>query len=102
MRMADLQHIPELANIPVLDQHDPRAAAIITPEQSLKFAEADSVIRARELLCRDEYQVIAAVRFLTDDVEYVRIYFARIHDDEFPDVTPLPRQPREPPASGPG
>lgn len=84
MRTADLQHIPELEHVPVLDSQDPLAAGIISPKQSLKFAEADTVIRARDLLCRSEYKLVAVVRFLTGEGESVRIYFARTHHDDVP------------------
>ncbi|MCA9118065.1 MAG: hypothetical protein KDA79_23500 [Planctomycetaceae bacterium] len=84
MRTADLQHIPELEHVPVLDAQDPLAVRIISPEQSLKFAEADTVIRARDLLCRNEYKLVAVVRFLTEEGESVRIYFAQTHHDDVP------------------
>lgn len=94
MQTEDLHHLPELEDVPVLQEDDPIAVRIISPEQALRVAEATDVIRARELLCRDEYEVLAAVRFRRNHGEQVRVYFSRIHDSGAADERPLPQRPK--------
>lgn len=73
MHEADMQAVPELKQLPILDEHDPRARRLTDESSAEVVAEAADTVRLFDLLHRDEYQPIAAVRFLKP--ESVRVYF---------------------------
>ena len=83
MRESDLKLIGAVQDLPILSPEDPYAAAIADPAEAARIAAADDLVRLHDLLYRDEYRPIAAVRCgsATDEV---RVYFElrdRTQDD---------------------
>lgn len=86
MREADLKTIPELQQLPFLDLDDPEARSLTAGTSPTVIAEAVDTVRLYELLHRDEYEAVAAVRFREPEPDSVRVYFRLLDRDE-PDDT---------------
>jgi hypothetical protein len=82
MNEADLKAIPELKHLQVLDEHHPAVRFLLDDMSSDLVAEATDTVRLFELLHREEYQPIAAVRFTEDGTREVRVYFQLLDQDE--------------------
>ena len=83
MRESDLKLIEALQDLPMLSPDDPYAAGIADPAAAARIAAADDLVRLHDLLYRDEYRPIAAVRY-GSETDQVRVYFElrdRTQDD---------------------
>lgn len=77
MREEAIKAVPELKDLPILDEDDPEAAAFAEPSCLCDIAEADDPIRLHDLLHRRHYRPVAAVRFHRTREETTRVYFLR-------------------------
>jgi hypothetical protein len=82
MNEADLKAIPELDQLQVLDQDHPAVRSLLADTTSEIVAEATDTVRVFELLHRDEYLPIAAVRFAEGGSVGIRVYFKLLDQDE--------------------
>lgn len=72
---SDLRAIPELKSLQILDEDHPAARLLASPASANVIAEAANTVRLFELLRRDEYLAIAAVRFRMENSPDIRVYF---------------------------
>ena len=82
MDEADLKAIPQLAHLQILDEDHPAVLTLVGTRAADLIAEAADTGRLFDLLHRDEYQPIAAVRFRRQDSEGIRVYFRLLDQDD--------------------
>jgi hypothetical protein len=75
----DLKKNPSTQSLPVIDEHDCHANRYLDDDSVFKYAEASDSIRLFELLHRDEYEPVAAVRGRTGGSSFIRVYFRQLH-----------------------
>lgn len=80
----DLYRNPSTQSLPVIDEDDQRAQRCLCASRICEFAEASDSIRLFELLHRDEYEPVAAVRHRTDGCPTIRVYFRKLHETILP------------------
>lgn len=76
MKEEEVKSIPQLQELPVFDEEDPRAAEIMSGQATFDIAPAEDTVRLHDLLHREEYRAVGAVRFQRDQCETVCVYFA--------------------------
>lgn len=74
MRETDLKAVPKLSQLAILDEDDAAARRLTVEFSAGEIAEAADTVRLFDLLHRDEYEAVAAVRFRKPGPE-VRVYF---------------------------
>lgn len=72
--------------LPVIEADDRRAELLLREEKVNEFAEVSDTFRLFDLLHRDEYRPLAAIRYHDDRESFVRVYFQRLHETEFDEV----------------
>jgi hypothetical protein len=82
MDEADVKAIPELEQLQILEQDHSAARFLIAGTYANTIAEATDTVRLFELLHRDEYQPMAAVRFREPEPVSIRVYFRLLNRDE--------------------
>ena len=75
MKEQDVKLIPQLKDLPVFDEEDPRAQQIASGTATFDVAVAEDTIRLHDLLHRHEYRPLGAVRFHREQNETVCVYF---------------------------
>lgn len=98
MQLQDLRKIHELKDLPILEDSDPRAVEIAAPRNFRDIAEAENTIRAYDLLHRNEYLPLAAIRSAGPQPDRVRVYFRRLCSDCLAPPDRGPRAPSGPPS----
>lgn len=78
MHENDLKAIPELRELPVFEEGDSFAQMIASRAEALEIAEVDDPVRLHDMLHRDEYQPVGAVRYRRHDRERICVYLARM------------------------
>jgi hypothetical protein len=77
MQEAEVKAVPELQQLPILDERDPLAQSLMDATSAGVIAETVDTLRLFELLHRAEYRPVAAVRFeeAEAETESIRVYF---------------------------
>ena len=76
MKEQDVNSIIELKDLPVFDEEDPRAAQVANGTATFDIAAAEDTVRLHELLHREEYRPVGAVRSRRDQNDTICVYFA--------------------------
>jgi hypothetical protein len=79
MKEQDVRSIPQLRDLPVFDEEDPRAQQITSGTASFDITAAEDTVRLHDLLHREEYRALGAVRFHREQNDTVCVYFV-LHD----------------------
>jgi hypothetical protein len=74
MHEHELKLIEALQDLPILAPDDPWAVAVTDRAAACQVAEADDLVRLHELLYRDEYRPVVAVRCGCGP-DRIRVYF---------------------------
>ena len=82
MNEASLKAIPKLDQLQILDQDHPASRLLVAQSSANVIAEAIDTFRLFDLLHREEYQPIAAVRFVEADSTKIRVYFHLLDQDQ--------------------
>lgn len=82
MHESELRAIEELEELPLFDEDDPAIEDLIAETSADSIAEVEDTVRLHELLHRNEYQALAAVRFRETQQESIRVYFRLHHRDQ--------------------
>lgn len=80
MTESEIRAIETLNDMPILDEDDPSAKSITSESAALNVAEAEDTMRLHELLHRDEYRPLAAVRYRRAEGDSICVYFSRLDD----------------------
>lgn len=73
--------------LPIFDAENQSAEIYLSEKNANRFAEVTDTYRLHDLLHRDEYRPVAAIRFHRNSHAFVRVYFQQLHDTQF-DVAP--------------
>ena len=79
MSEQDLKNHPSTRSLVVIEASDRRAKRYVCEESMCQYAEVTDTIRLSELLHRDEYHPVAAIRHPNDVSPYIRVYFRQLH-----------------------
>ena len=77
------RNCPLSKSLKLMEADDPDAQKYLIPDNAHRFAEATGMYRYYELLHRNEYRPVAAIRFQRLGESFVRVYFQRLHDTSF-------------------
>lgn len=83
MHEQDLKKSALTKFLPILDAETQTAEIYLREENAGKFAEVTDTFRLYDLLHRDEYRPVAAIRFHRNGESAVRVYFQKLHETEF-------------------
>lgn len=78
MHEDELKAIPALTELPVFDEEDAFARLLASPSEVFEIAEVEDIVRLHDLLHRDEYKPVGAVRYRRHDFERVCVYLVRM------------------------
>ena len=76
MKEEEVKSVPQLQDLPVFDEEDPRAAEIANGTATFDIAAAENTVRLHDLLHREEYRPLGAVRFHREPNDTICVYFA--------------------------
>ena len=76
----------------IIDEDNEIADLYLREENSARFAEVTDTVRLHDLLHRDEYRPVAAIRCHNDSEIFVRVYFQQLHETQFDDTTSAPQR----------
>lgn len=83
MQEQQWRNCPLTKSLKVMEADDPDARIYLTPDNADRFAEATAMYRFYDLLHRNEYRPVAAIRFHRHGEHFVRVYFQRLHETSF-------------------
>jgi hypothetical protein len=66
-----------------MEADDPDAQKYLTPDNVNRFAAATAMYRFYDLLHRNDYRPVAAIRFHRLGESFVRVYFQQLHETSF-------------------
>jgi hypothetical protein len=78
MHLCDIQAIPQLTDLSVFSNEDPRADELMNSKHPLDVAEAVDTFRLFEFLHRDQYKPLAIVQSRIENEGDVKVYFTRL------------------------
>ena len=76
MKEEEVKSIPQLQDLPIFDEKDPRAAEIANGTATFDIAAAEDSVRLHDLLHREEYRPVGAVRCHREQGDTICVYFA--------------------------
>lgn len=80
MDETEIKAIHALKNLPILDEDEPSAKTITEGSSAYSVAEAEDMTRLHDLLHRDEYRPLVAIRYRQKRGKCICVYFTRLDD----------------------